>query len=143
MSVPTWRRNESKVQYLDTARELVVHSIKMIRKFPKSARFIISNDIMKSANEVFRHVTNCNACFPKSYEDIRHRRYELIQAQGELDTLDCFISIAIDAYSIQTDKGLDCEIKSSDYSWAYWGELIFKERNLIAKVLESDASRNF
>lgn len=142
MSVPTWKRNESKVEYIDTARELVIHTIKGVRKFPKSATFIISSDIMKSANDIFRYVIICQNCFPKSKEDIDFRRNYLLQALGELDNLDCKISIAIDAYSRKTEQDTECDIKMSDYSWAYWGELIYKERNLIKKVLESDSKRS-
>lgn len=143
MSVPTWKRNESKVEYIDTARELVVRTLKGVRKFPKSATFIISNDIINSANNVFKYVITCQNCFPKSKEDIAFRKNFLVQALGELDNLDCKISIAIDLYTTTQEQENKCEIKMSDYSWATWGELIYKERNLIKKILESDEKRTF
>lgn len=142
MSVPSWRRRESQVIYLDNARELVVFTLKFLRKFPKSATFYISSPIMESARNVYKYCATANNRFPKSIEDFEYRKKYLYDALGELDSMDSNISIAIDAYSISTkEETTTCEIKSSDYSWAYWGELIFKERELIRKVIESDNSK--
>lgn len=138
MSVPTWRRRESKAIYLDNARELVVFTLKFTKKFPKSATFYITTSIMESAKNVYKYCATANNRFPKTLEDVEYRKKYLYDALGELDSMDYNISIAIDAYSISTKDDIICEIKSSDYSWAYWGELIYKERELIKGVIESD-----
>lgn len=139
MSVPSWKRRESTVMYLDNARELVVFTLRFMKKFPKSATFYLSTSIMESAKNVYKYCATANNRFPKTIEDFEYRKKYLYDALGELDSMDCNISIAIDAYSISTKDGEStCEIKSSDYSWGYWGELIYKERNYIRKVIESD-----
>lgn len=141
MSVPTWKRKESSVLYLDTARELVVFTLKFMKKFPKSATFYIASPIMESARNVYKYCATANNRFPKSEEDFEYRKKYLYNALGELDAMDCNISIAIEAYSISTKEDTICEIVSSDYSWAYWGDLIYKERGLIKKVIDSDNTK--
>lgn len=143
MSVPTWKRRESKVLYLDNARELVEFTLRFMKKFPKSSTFYIAKPIMDSAINVYKYCCTANSRFPKCEADVAFRKDFLNMALGELDSMDCNISIAINAYSISTKSGEDCEIKSSDYSWTHWGELIYSERSLIIKVLESDSSKNF
>lgn len=142
MSVPSWNRNESKVLYLDVARELIVFTGKCLRKFPKAATFYFSIPIMDSARNIYKYCATANNRFPKSIEDYQFRKNYLVMALGELDAIDLNISLAIDAYSIST-KGNEekCKIDCSEYAWAYWGELIYKERNLIHKVIESDNSK--
>ena len=36
MSVPKFKRNESPMQFLDTARELEIYTIQRMRKFPEA-----------------------------------------------------------------------------------------------------------
>lgn len=141
MSVPTWKRRESKVLYLDTARQLCEFTLKFMKKFPKSATFYIAQPIMQSALNVYKYCSTANARFIKNESDIAFRKDQLTLALGELDSMDCNISIAINAYSISTKENQYCEIESSEYSWTHWGELIYSERSLIIKLLESDANR--
>lgn len=143
MSVPTWKRRESKVLYLDNARELCVFTLRFMKKFPKSSRLFIAQSIMNSATNIYKYCCTANARYIKCEDDIKFRKDYLTLALGELDSIDCNISIAIDAYSISIKDKQECEIESSDYSWAHWGELIYSERNLIMKVLESDSKRTF
>lgn len=139
MSVPSWKRKESKILYLDNARELVVFTLRFMKKFPKSATFYIATPIMESAINIYKYCATANNRFPKSIKDFEYRKKYLYDALGELDSMDCNISIAIDSYSISTkDNEITCNIQSSDFSWAYWGELIYKERELIKGVIESD-----
>lgn len=141
MSVPTWRRRESSILYLDTARELVAFTLRFMKKFPKSATFYIANPIMESARNVYKYCATANNRFPKAKEDFEYRKKYLYDALGELDAMDNNISIAIEAYSISTKDETTCEIVSSDFSWAYWGDLIYRERGLIKKVIDSDNTK--
>lgn len=45
MSVLKSQRGESAVQFLDTARELEIYTIKTCAKFPKRYMFLITKDI--------------------------------------------------------------------------------------------------
>lgn len=127
-------RNESKIQFVDTARELVVHTLHYARKFPKAAMFLLTKDIVDYAKNVYLHTVCANDIFPKTPADVESRKKHLDFTIGCLDTMDCFLGIMKDDYS---------DAKITDYGWVHWGELIFKEKNLIKKVLASDAKLAF
>lgn len=132
MSVPVYKRNLCKVQFIDTARELVVHSLTYCRHFPKSMMFTITKDILDLSKNIYRCVVRANKWYPNSKHNIQVREKYFREALGDLSTLDCFIGIAIDTDSI----------KLTDYGWVQWGKLIEYETNLIKRVLQSDASRS-
>lgn len=127
-------RNESKILYIDNARELVIHTIKYGKKFPKSAMFFVTKDIADTSREIYKEVVSANAIFPKTPQDIEKRADRLKHALGLIDSLDCFIGIA---------KDLCSSTNISDYGWVHWGELMVKETNLIKKVLQSDEKLTF
>ena len=129
MSVPAWKRNESAVQYVDTARELYEHTLRYCRKFPKSATFLVTKDVVDAAKSVFVNVLGANRIYPKTEGDRAQRRGKLYDALGGLAALDAIIPIAKDLYGLK---------EISDYGWVHWGELIAKEGNLIKKVMASD-----
>ena len=129
MSVPSWKRNESAVQYVDTARELYEHTLRYCRKFPKSATFLVTKDVVDAAKGVFTNVLAANRIYPKTEGDRAQRRAKLFDALGGLAALDAIIPIAKDIFGLKD---------VSDYGWAHWGELIVKEGNLIKKVMASD-----
>ena len=129
MSVPSWRRNESAVQYVDTARELYEHTLRYCRKFPKSAMFFITKDVVECAKSVLLNVLSANKIYVKTEGDRAQRRAMLQAACGELSTLDAIIPIAKDIFGLKDVP---------DYGWLHWGELILKEGNLIKKVMASD-----
>ncbi len=129
MSVPSWKRNESSVQFIDTARELYEHTLRYCRKFPKSAMFFVTKDIVEASKAVFSDVLAANRIYPKTIGDIAQRRAKLYDALGGLSALDAIIPIAKDIYGLKD---------ISDYGWLHWGELIVKEGNLIKKVMASD-----
>lgn len=53
MSVLKSQRGESAVQFLDTARELEIYTIKQCAKFPKRYMFLITKDIVALASAVY------------------------------------------------------------------------------------------
>lgn len=140
MSVPTWKRRESPVLFIDNARDLVVHTLSCVRKFPKSSRIFIANDIMKLANDCYTYVVTANSRGKiKTIDDLNFRKQQFALALGCLESLDCKIGIAYETYTIKVDEEkYKNEISDSDYFWVHWGELISKEEALIHKVLASD-----
>lgn len=127
------QRRTSSIQYVDTARELAVHTIQYGRKFPKSAMFLIVKDIVDSARKVYTEVVIANSCYPKSLDDVAFRATHLREAKGNLEALDGLLSMA--KVIFQADI--------SDYGWLHWGDLINKEMSLIKGVMTSDAKLTF
>lgn len=123
----------SSIQYIDTARELVIHTIKYAKKFPKSAMFLIVKDIVDTAREIYKEVAKANSCYPRSKEDVSFRYAHLLEAKGAVDNLDGLLSVAKELF----------EVDISEYGWLHWGELINKEMNLIKGVISSDMKLTF
>ncbi len=140
MSVPTWKRRDSSILFIDNARDLVVHTLSCVRKFPKSSRIFIANDIMQLANNCYTYVVSANSRGKvKNQTDLNFRKQQFSLALGCLESLDCKIGIAYETYTIKVDDDkYTNEISNSDYFWVHWGELISKEESLIHKVLASD-----
>ena len=89
MSVIKAFRQESKIQFIDTARELVVHTLTYCKKFPKSAMFLMTKDIADLAKNIYIQVVSANVIFPNSKTDIEERKKHFDQALGYIDALDC------------------------------------------------------
>lgn len=134
-------RHDSKILYVDNARELVIHTIQYCRKFPKSAMFFITKDLVDTSRAIYKNVACTQAVFPKTPQDIELRAKFLKTALGLIDTLDCFLGIAKELYGNLTDKNGKSQI--SDYGWVHWGELLSKESNYIKRVLTSDEAITF
>ena len=125
-------RNPSGVQFIDTMKELVAHTVFYINRMPKSTRFIWQTKICDLAQNALIRVARANAIRIKDNETFLLRRRLLELAMGDIDALEIFLStIAIGGYFAEISKG-------SDYPFLHWGELMDKERNLIKKVIAKD-----
>ena len=138
MSVRVNQRSLSKIQFIDTARELVVHTITYARKFPKSAMFFITKDIVDTARAVYKNVLAANAVYPRKTLDVEIRYKHLQAAIGELHQIDALLGIAKSLFPVPiADK--DGKVKGvTEYGWVHWGKLIITEENLVKKVIQSD-----
>lgn len=138
MSVRVRDRLPSGVQYIDTARELVVHTIQYCKKFPKNLMFLITKDLVDTSKSIYKNVVIANSIYPKSKLDIELRYKYLIAAKGYVEALDGLLSIAEELYNKAPG-----EAKISDYGWVHWGELIETEIKLIKSVIASDSKLKF
>lgn len=125
-------RNPSGVQYIDTMKELVAHTVFYINRMPKSTRFIWQTKICDLAQSALINVARANAIRIVDDETFNLRRRLLLLSLGNIDALEIFVStIAIGGYYKDISK-------DGDYAFLHWGELMDKERNLIKKVMEKD-----
>lgn len=131
MSVIVRKRKPSVIQYIETARKLVTHTIKYCRNFPKSAMFLITKDIVDNARQVYTNVLIANSIFPTTKQDIELRYEYLVTARGHINALDGLLGIAQDMWNLSI----------SEYGWTHWGELMLEEITLINFVIKSDEKR--
>ena len=127
-------RKPSSVQFVETARELVVHAIRYTRKFPKSAMLLITKDIVDESRTIYKEVLKANSIKPQSKGDVAFRQKHFYEALGALNALDALLSIAVD---IVTASAI------SEYGWTHWGELILNERKLLKGIISSDRKLTF
>lgn len=132
MSVLVSKRELSKVQFIETSRELYIHTLSYTKKFPKTYTFSLTMKVLDLSETIMREVIIANRFYPKTKLDVDERYVHFKNALGCLDALDNLLGITRDTI----DKTL-----VSTYGWVHWGELIDEETNLINSVIKSDKER--
>ncbi|MBE5956358.1 MAG: hypothetical protein E7253_07890 [Lachnospiraceae bacterium] len=130
MSVLSRYRNESKVDFLYTARQLAVSVIKSCVD-SKKGRYTatVSEPVAQSAWKVYEHVKRANSIYPTNQHEAQLRRDQFLLAKAELYVLDSKIGVAHEFYHF------------SDHDLDEMGSFIDNEMKLIEKMLDSDRKR--
>lgn len=129
MSVPKHKRNESSVQFLDTAALLHLHTIKQVTKFPKKYTFYVSQPIARLACDVLDNVKRANSIFPSNSHEAQVRRDLFQAARGSVQAMISEINNAKELLPI------------SGAALSEWMSLISYELDLLKRVMESDRKR--
>lgn len=136
MSVLKSKRGESAMQFLETARELEIFTIKQCAKFPKRFMFLITNDIVSLAKVVYNDVKSANSIYPTNREEVQIRTNFIIDANCNLQCLISQLDIARE-FIRHTDA--DKPLKST--IWQNWASLITAEAKLLSALRKSDKER--
>lgn len=127
MSVRRPERDISEAQFLTTARELELFTLRRCTKFPKRYTFYIGQEIANSAKYIYRNVKRGNSVFPiKTQQDVIMRRNCFLNAHMELQNLVSQIEIANELF------GIDKEVMRQ------WMELVDLEIRLINGLLKKE-----
>lgn len=136
MSVLMSKRSVSAVQFVDTARDLEIYTLRHIVRFPKRYMFFITTEIARLAQSVYNNVKSANSVFPTNASEAQLRRDYLIKANCELQCLISQLDIAKNLITHMTNnKPIDAKV------WQQWLDLIEQEAKLIAAVKKSDKER--
>lgn len=136
MSVLSSKRSVSAVQYVDTARELEIYTLRQCVRFPKRYTFFITTEIVRLAQNVYNNVKSANSVFPTNASEAQRRRDYLIMANCDLQ---CLISQLDIAKNLITQTANNKAIEAS--VWQKWLDIIEQEAKLIAAVKKSDKER--
>lgn len=131
MSVIKSKRNESDAQFLATARELEIFTLKKCLKIPKRYTKLFTEYLAHLAFDVYNNVKMANAMFPDTKEKINRRTIYFDAATRYLYCLISQIDIAKELLLTEL----------TEYAWVHWMELIDKELNLIKAIKKSDNER--
>lgn len=129
MSVIKSKRNESKVQFLETAQEIHKHTLRQVVKFPKRYTFYVSQKIADSAADAHGYVKKANSVFPAIKRDVELRREFFMRAYAEYQNLISQINIAYEIFPV------------TDTAMTTWMSLINQELSLIKSVMKKDMER--
>lgn len=136
MSVLKSKRGKSAMQFLDTARELEVYTIRQCARFPKRFMFLITKDIVSLAKAIYNNVKAANSVYPTNTDEVQLRRNYLITANCELQCLLSQLDIARDfVRGTQDNKPIQSGV------WQKWADLITEEAKLISAVKNKDKER--
>ena len=82
MSVPPGDRNESTMEFIDTADKIESRAMQVCRKWPKSYMFIITKRTVKLASKIYEKAQAANAIIPRSEDERTQRVIQLQKALG-------------------------------------------------------------
>lgn len=131
MSVLKQKRGESKMQFLETARQLEIFTLQNCVKFPKRYTFFITTEIVRLAQSVYNNVKSANSVFPSGQLEMELRREYLTRANCDLQCLISQLDVAKEMFGEQ--------VKST--TWCTWMDLIEEEAKLISAVKKNDKAR--
>ena len=129
MSVPRSARATSDMQFLLTARDLRIYTIRRCTAIPKRYTFYVAVPLSDLSKEIYGHVKRGNSIFPTNQHEAQLRKDEFIYALAALQ--DMVSELEADAEIIQIESR----------HMQQWMELVHKEINLIKAVIKSDKAR--
>lgn len=136
MSVLKSKRGESEVQFLDTARELEIYTIKQCACFPKRFMFFITKELVDLATRVYNNAKAANSIYVTTADDARLRRECIVKANCALQCLISQLDIAREFIRATDDNA---PIKSK--VWQTWIDLVTTEAKLLSALKNSDSER--
>lgn len=136
MAVLKSQRGESVVQFLDTARQLVMHTRRCCLKMPKRYTFFGAQMISALADEVYNEARKGNSIFPSNAHEAQMRRDHFTAANNALQALAGQLEIMAEILR----QNPDCE------KWLYkalekWGELISSEAKMLSAIKKADKKK--
>lgn len=130
MSVIKSKRRTSGVQFLDTARELDLYTMKTCIKFiPKRYTFYLAQPTALIASNIHSCVKRGNSIFPATARDYEMRREQFIMAEAELQNLISKINIIYELFPLPDNVIIK------------WHEFVDKEITLIKNLIKKDEER--
>lgn len=130
-SVLKSKRGESAVQFLDTARELEIYTIKTCARFPKRYMFLVTKGIVDLSRQIYNDVKAANSIYPTNAAEAQLRKNYILQANCDLQCLISQLDVAKEMFG--------AEVKSN--TWCSWMDLIEKQAKLISAVKKKDKER--
>lgn len=142
MSVYASKRSESKAEFLRVAQQLAVYTLKQIKKFPKSYRFNLTNDIVRLSMEIHENVLRANSIFVHkgmSNDEFRLRQIYFTKAKSSIFALSSLLtitfSLVLEGNNFLGDK------KAASNIFKEWARLLNYEMTLLKGVVDSDRKR--
>jgi len=120
------------MQFVDTARELEIYTIKQCLKFPKRHTFFITTEIVQLSRNVYNYVKSANSIYVTKASDAQMREEFLIKANCDLQCLISQLDIAKELFGATIDSKV----------WMRWMEYISEEAKLISAVRKRDKERH-
>lgn len=137
MSVKVEDRSESKVEYLETARQISMRTAQMVANGPKKYLATYGDHLMRCSLQLFTHVDVANSIYVTRESDYEQRRKHLLEARGMCYSIESTAKLYTDLVTAADSVG-----REKAYGrLADIARLCHKERGLIRGVLESDRKR--
>ena len=137
MSVYVSKRNESKVQFIETARKLSAHTLTYCLKTPKRLTFFLTKDIWELARKVYYEANIANNILPQNKTEVQIRKNHLILALSACENME----LPLVELKSRLEMNPEESKKWSEYAFKEWGRLILEEQKLLKSVIKNDTER--
>ena len=141
MTVLQNERGLSKKQYVETARNLLRFTTDRCLRLPKRLTFVITTDLIKTAQEIYKYVMEIRAIYSKN--DYMQRRVDLCNIViARLD----YLASNLDILQVYCPMGEPTDDKKkrkqlTPHTFERWVELIDEESLLIKGLINSEKSK--
>ncbi len=129
MSVIKSQRTESEIEFLHTARELQIYTIKKCVGFPKRYTFYLSQPIAEAATHVHEWVKMANSIYPVNAHEVQLRRDYFLRANAQLNSMVSQIEVAHELFGLEPNV------------MKYWMDLVDTEIRLVKGIMKKDRAR--
>ena len=129
VSVVKGKRTESEMEFVHTARELQIYTVRKCVGFPKRYTFYISQPLANAATRIHECVKMANSVYPTNAHEAQLRRDYLLQANAELNSFVSQIEVAHEIF------GIDPEVMK------FWMDLVNSEIRLVRGAMRRDRDR--
>ena len=117
------------MEFVHTARELQIYTIKKCISFPKRYTFYISQPISEAATHIHQFTKMANSIYPLNSHEAQMRRDYLLRANAELNSLISQIEVAHELF------GLEHNVMK------FWMDIVDREIRLVKGTLKKDRER--
>ena len=142
MSVYASKRNESKAEFIRVAQQLATFTLEQVKKFPKSWRFCLTNDITRLALEIHEDVLRANSIYLHSNiteMEFNLREEYFTKARSAIFALSGILTVLF-ALLLKGNNFLGDKKKTSGI-FKEWARLLNYEAALVKGIIESDKKR--
>lgn len=129
MSVLKSNRGQSKMQFLETARELTEFTKTQCVKLPKRYTFFGVQRTWECADNIFANIKRGNSIYPTNPHEAQMRRDYFLIALADLHVLAAYIDDIKRRFPIK------------DTVIGLWVEMVTTEQKLLKSILEKDKER--
>ena len=150
MSVYASKRNESKAEFIRVAQQLATYTLEQVKKFPKSYRFCLTNDITRLELEIQEDVLRANSIYIHNNmmeTEFNLREEYFAKARSAIFALSGLLTVTF-SLVLKGNNFLGDKKKTSGIfkEWArllnYEAALVKESLNLIRNVIKSIRARN-
>ena len=117
------------MEFIHTARELQLYSIRKCTGFPKRYTFYVSQPIANASTRIHELVKMANSVYPLNQHEAQIRRDYFIRANAELQSLISQIELACELF------GLEQNVVQ------HWMDLVDREIRLVKGTMKKDRER--
>ena len=151
LSVLKYKRNESKAEYLNTANQIYIETLRFLTRLSNRYSRLVSGNVIQLAAEVLNHVEKANSIYPSDDERKKLRKAHLLEARASLMALDVHLTHCYELISLNPEgcfetangkpvKQSNAKQKINNMAESL-GCLIDKENTMITNLLKSDKKR--